>query len=97
MGKTGIIIIILGAIILIALVPWFFIVTGNFDWDIGFDFSSSNSEQSIPEIVLPTSPPPPPSPSPTPKVEPEPTPDPQLEETIIAIATEFPELFEELK
>ena len=94
MGKAGGLILILGAIILIALVPWIFILIGNLDLDIGLDFLSS-TEQPIPEIILPTATPPP-TPAPTPAVVPEATPAPALEEIIIAIASEFPEVYEEL-
>ena len=95
MGKAGGLILILGAIILIALVPWVFIVLGNFDLGIELDFLSSNTEQSIPEIVLPTATPPP-TPTPSPEIEPEPTPVPVLEEKVIPIADDFPQLHEEL-
>jgi len=92
-GVSGLIILLLGAIILIALVPWAFVVMGNLEWG-GIRASTSSADQSIPEIILPVDTAPPPTPTPVPT--PEPTPDPTPEETIVAIVNELPELSGEL-
>ena len=100
-GKASVAIIILGVIILLALIPWYLVLSRNFD----FDFFGGGDEDSVPaqteeeaseepEIPIET--------TPLPEIEPEPLPE--IEQgsevanayTITDIATGDPELFREL-
>jgi len=97
-GKSGVLIIVLAAIILIALVPWYFIVARY----LGFGSDSeSDSERNENTAVTQTAPPvvePPPEPVQTPQPTPEPIFEPEvpLHETITSIRTDYPMLTGEL-
>jgi len=101
-GNSGIVIITLSSVILIALVPWFFIILGNLNREDTSDLTQTHPEMSAAQEPSPV------EESPLPDIEPTPLPTPTpeveqvvdmeipLENTIIGIATEYRELYQEL-
>jgi len=96
-GSAGTRIIVLALIILIAAVPWYFIISRNISTMLSdtpeAGVASPAADHPRPEDEVPVPPPPTPSPSPTPEPVQDTVP---LGENIFDIKTLDPELFDEL-
>jgi len=100
-GKAGVTIVILGAIILVALVPWYFVLSRHFSNDDTPGQTPPPAEESPlvdsePEAGQTPDPEPEPEPAPLPPVEQEAEEEPEYEETVAGIAETHPGLLKEL-
>ncbi|MDR2568841.1 MAG: beta-lactamase family protein [Oscillospiraceae bacterium] len=104
-GRAGIVIVILAAIIVIALLPWYFIISRNLGFDLSGLWDSLSFETSVDgddELNDGEEPdddpalPPTPEPTSTPQTIGEPGYIIPLDETIISIAAEYPQLINEI-